>query len=53
MQRIKVLLTKGSFNQTTQMYQIARALPPDRIAVWFTPSYAEGLLGWCPIWRAP
>ena len=38
----RVLLVCGSLNQTTQMHQIARALP--ECATWFTPYYADGWL---------
>ncbi|HTT72464.1 MAG TPA: hypothetical protein VMG32_14665 [Anaeromyxobacteraceae bacterium] len=45
--KLKVLLTAGSFNQTTQMWQIAQALPPAHFEPWFTPAYADGLLDTC------
>jgi hypothetical protein len=44
MGKLKVLLTGGSFNQTTQMWQIASALPADAFEPWFTPTYADGYL---------
>jgi hypothetical protein len=40
--KLKVLLTGGSFNQTTQMWQIAQALPHACFEPWFTPAYADG-----------
>jgi hypothetical protein len=45
MERVKALFTGGSFNQTTQLWQVAQALPQDRFEVWFTTTYADGLLG--------
>jgi hypothetical protein len=44
MERVRVLFTGGSFNQTTQLWQVAQALPRDRFDVWFTPAYADGAL---------
>lgn len=40
----KILLIGGSLNQTMMMHQIARALPEHEC--FFTPFYAEGLMGW-------
>lgn len=45
MAKVNVLFTGGSFNQTTQLWQIAQALPRDRFDVWFTPGYADGAVG--------
>lgn len=39
-----VLLICGSLNQTTMMHKIASHMPENRC--YFTPFYAEGLLGW-------
>jgi hypothetical protein len=44
MKKVRVLFTGGSFNQTTQLAQIADALPGEQFDVWFTPAYADGLL---------
>jgi len=40
MTKKKILFICGSINQTTQMHQIARALP--EYENWFTPYYADG-----------
>ena len=40
MQKKKILFICGSINQTTQMHQIAKALPD--YDNWFTPYYADG-----------
>jgi hypothetical protein len=47
MTKVRVLFTGGSFNQTTQMAQIADALTEERFEPWFTRAYADGLVGWC------
>lgn len=39
-----ILLICGSLNQTTIAHQIAQHLP--QYDCWFTPFYADGLLGW-------
>jgi len=41
MHKKKVLFICGSINQTTQMHQIANALP--EYEAWFTPYYSDGL----------
>lgn len=41
MHKKKILFICGSINQTTQMHQIAKALP--EYEAWFTPYYSDGL----------
>ncbi|HTP25303.1 MAG TPA: hypothetical protein VMK12_06540 [Anaeromyxobacteraceae bacterium] len=40
----KVLLIGGSFNQSTQMAQIAEELPDERFDKWFSVAYGDGLV---------
>lgn len=44
MSKPKVLLIGGSLNQTTIVHQIAQQLP--ECDCYFTPFYADGLIGW-------
>ncbi len=41
--KLKVLFTGGSYNQTTQMHQIAAALPDEHFDKWFTAAYVGGV----------
>ncbi|OFX20219.1 MAG: hypothetical protein A2V77_16570 [Anaeromyxobacter sp. RBG_16_69_14] len=47
MNKVRILLTGGSFNQMTQMAQIAEALPAEHFETWFTRAYVDGPGNWC------
>jgi len=45
----KILFICGSINQTTQMHQIAQALP--EYEHFYTPYYADGVMEWLRKWK--